>query len=138
MDESVCDKHGIPICIGDLIRSPHYIGPRNKMHYLYHVIVKEKGTLFMVPTSHLEPSLRDGGGKCPLMSACSDTWAAEIISGYGPDPILSFEDRPRRKTCSFCGEPFLSESRRRTVCQECKDSLEQDAEEARCMRKQPE
>lgn len=95
MDE-VYDKRGIPIRKGDLVRSPHFVGRRNKMHYLYHVIVEEDGVLFMVPTSHLEPTMRNWGGKCPLHSVYSDAWAAEIISGYdsGGTP---FDERPRRK-----------------------------------------
>ena len=90
------DKKGVPLCKGDLIRSPHYIGRRRKQHYLYHVVVEESGVLFLVPTAHLEPTMRSGGGKCPL-TIYSDTWACEVISGYGPDPYLSFEDRPKRK-----------------------------------------
>lgn len=91
------DKNGIQLHKGDLIRSPHYIGRRRKQHYLYHVVVEENGVLFLVPTSHLEPTLRNLGGRCPLSVYC-DTWAAEIISGYGPGGILTFEDRPRQKS----------------------------------------
>ena len=97
MDNSIVDKRGIPFCEGDLVRSPHFIGARNKMHYLYHVIVEENGVLYMVPTSHLVSRFANYGGKCPLNAIYSDAWAAEIISGYGPEPYLSFDDRPRRK-----------------------------------------
>ena len=96
MDYSICDKHGIPICEGDLIRSPHFIGARNKMHYLYHVIVEENDVLYMVPTSHLVPSQRNSGGKCQLRHVYSDAWEGEIIHGNGPAPYISFEDRPRK------------------------------------------
>lgn len=90
------DKNGIPIHKGDLLRTPHYIGRRRKQHYLYHVVVEEPNGIYLVPTSHLEPSFVSGGGKCPL-SVYSDTWASEIIHGHGPGPYLSFEDRPRKK-----------------------------------------
>ena len=90
------DKNGYPIHKGDLLRTPHYVGRRRKMHYLYHVVVEENGILFMVPASHLEPTFIKGGGRVP-MTIYSDTWASEIIHGYGPEPILSFEDRPRIK-----------------------------------------
>jgi hypothetical protein len=90
------DKHGIPIHKGDLLRSPHFIGPRRKQYYLYHVVVQEPDGLFLVPASHLEPTMRNGGGRCPL-NLYSDTWASEIVSGYGPDPYLSYDERPRRK-----------------------------------------
>ncbi len=91
------DKKGIPIHKGDLIRSPHYIGARRKMHYLYHVVVESDGRLILVPACHLEPSCVAGGGIAPI-DAFSDTWQAEIISGYGPEPYLSYDERPRNKT----------------------------------------
>lgn len=90
------DRKGIPIYKGDLIRSPHFIGARRKMYYLYHVVVDANGTLMLVPASHLEPSCVADGGICPL-DVLPDSWAAEIISGYGPEPYLSYDERPRRK-----------------------------------------
>lgn len=86
------DVKGIPICPGDLLRSFHYIGARRKRHFLYHVAVLENDTLFAVPTSHLEPTKRNDGGKCRVKDMCDHT---EIIHGYGPMPYISFEDRPR-------------------------------------------
>jgi hypothetical protein len=90
------DKNGIPIHKGDLLRSPHFIGPRRKQYYLYHVVVQEPDGVFLVPASHLEPTMKKDGGICHL-DALSDSWEAEIISGYGPEPYLSYDDRPRRK-----------------------------------------
>lgn len=90
------DRRGVPIHKGDLLKTPHFVGARRKMHYLYHVIVEKNGKLFMVPTFHLEPSMASGGGTCPL-DAYSDTWASEVISGYGPGGLLSFDDRIKEK-----------------------------------------
>jgi hypothetical protein len=91
--ELLFDKRDIPIAVGDLIRTPHYIGARRKQHYLYHTIVMEDGNLFMVPTSHLEPTLRDDGGKCPAKYGMDKN--SEIISGHGPGDCITFEDRKR-------------------------------------------
>jgi hypothetical protein len=90
------DMHGVPIYKGDLIRFLHFIGSRNKKHYLYHTVVEANGKLMLVPTSHLEPTKANDGGICPL-DAFSDSWAAEVISGYGPEPYLSYDERPKRK-----------------------------------------
>ena len=90
------DMNGRPIHPGDLLRTYHFTGARRKKHYLYHVVVQEPTGLFLVPTSHLEPSMRNGGGRCPL-NAYADTWQSEIISGYGPVPYLSYEDRPKNR-----------------------------------------
>lgn len=32
------DSRGYPIHPGDLLRTPHFIGPRRKQYYLYHVV----------------------------------------------------------------------------------------------------
>ena len=91
----VHDKNGIPIYPGDLIRSFHFIGPRRKRYYLYHVAVwnKDKGTMEMVPASELEPSLVGRGGRCWLMQ---DYMAdAEVIDGHGPGDFLDYSDRPK-------------------------------------------
>ena len=91
------DARGIPIYPGDLLRTPHYVGARRKQHYLYHVIVRDGEYLYMVPTAHLEPTLVNGGGKC-LLKYGMDKERTRIISGYGPNPFLTFEDRPRIAT----------------------------------------
>ena len=88
------DINGVPIHKGDLLRTFHFAGARKKKYYLYHTVVEEEGELFMVPTSHLEPSLRDGGGKCLLKYGGTE---CEVISGYGPEPYISYDDRPRIK-----------------------------------------
>lgn len=74
------DMHGRKIEEGDLLRSPHFRGPRRKMFYLYHVAVVRDGRMWMVPTSHLAgESFKKGGGACPL--SCLDG-AVEIIDGH--------------------------------------------------------
>jgi hypothetical protein len=88
------DTRGVPIYEGDLIRSLHFIGARRKRHWMYHVVVKTGDHLELVPTSHLVPSLIKDGGRCRLSTNLA---GAEVIHGSGPDPYLSFEDRPRRK-----------------------------------------
>lgn len=95
--EQSYDMKGYPIYLGDLLRSFHFVGPRRKMYYLYHTVVLEKGNLYMVPTSHLESSLANGGGKCLLKWYQTDT-ESEIISGHGPDPYLTWDERPRKKS----------------------------------------
>jgi hypothetical protein len=49
----------------------------------------------MVPTSELEPTLRDRGGVCLLSQEIADT--LEVIAGHGPGDCLCYTDRPRRK-----------------------------------------
>jgi hypothetical protein len=91
------DKHGVPVHKGDLVRSFHYIGARRKRHYLYHVAVEENGELMMVPTAHLEKSFISGGGRCPLKLMARNRYDFEVISGHGPKPCLSFEERVKVK-----------------------------------------
>lgn len=92
------DAKGIPIHPGDLLRSFHFRGARRKVYYLYHVVTRrEDGSLWAVPTSELEPTLRNRGGTYRLTqeSLLRDTI---IISGYGPGDIVHFLDRPRVKS----------------------------------------
>ena len=88
------DVKGREICVGDLLRSPHFVGARRKKFYLYHVAVNREGVMYAVPTSHMEPSLRQYGGDCPLGYVHK---YMEILHGSGPGDCLSFEDRPRQK-----------------------------------------
>jgi len=91
----VHDKNGVPVYPGDLIRSFHFRGPRRKVYYLYHTAVMRDGHMEMVPTSHLEPSKVNGGGRCWMFQ---DLMAdAEVISGSGPGHCLDHSDRPKVK-----------------------------------------
>lgn len=93
----ICDKKGIPIYPGDLIRSFHFCGRRRKVYYLYHTAIMNRfeGCMELVPTSELEPTERGKGGRAWL-----GLWLGahgEILSGHGPGKIRSYEDRPRKK-----------------------------------------
>lgn len=100
MAEPFYDRKGVPIYPGDLLKSFHFTGARRKKYWLYHVVVappERAGTTFpleMVPTSHLEPTKRSGGGRCPLVDWLASN--AEVIAGSGPGEILDFEDRPKK------------------------------------------
>lgn len=93
------DKNGFPIYPGDLLRSLHFVGARRKKYWLYHVVTAppdRAGTslpLYLVPTSHLEPTKQAGGGRCPLTEDMASSM--EILAGHGPGDILDYEDRPR-------------------------------------------
>jgi hypothetical protein len=87
------DSKGCPIYPGDLIRSFHFTGRRGKKYFLYHVVVSKEGRLWLIPTSHLEPTKIPGGGDCLLSQEFLSATQAEIISGYGPGDCLYFEDR---------------------------------------------
>lgn len=86
------DKKGVPIYAGDLLRSYHFTGARRKTHYLYHVAVLKDGGMDVVPTSHLEASKINGGGRVRLSDNLAKTM--EIIHS---DCYPSHEDREKVK-----------------------------------------
>jgi hypothetical protein len=101
-----CDKHGIPIHIGDLLRTPHFRGPRRKLYYLYHVAVFDQAccAMRMISVRHLDEGLRthpDHRGGCPLLD---DRLAseAEVIDGCMIDGKL-WNERPRRERAKEVG-----------------------------------
>lgn len=88
-----CDKNGIPIYPGDLLRTFHFTGPRRRKYYLYHVAIydAEAAAMRMLPTKWLEPTApRDGGN--PLLS---DGLAAstEIVEGPSVGDAVLFTER---------------------------------------------
>jgi len=91
------DRRGCPIYPGDLIKSYHFTGKKRKKYYLYHVAVLEEKNEFMemVPVSHLQKDKIRGGGRCWLRQRYVEN--SEVICGYGPGEIISYEDRPRLK-----------------------------------------
>jgi hypothetical protein len=99
----ISDKNGYPICKGDLIRTFYFTGARGKKHYLYHTIVEENGHLMMVPTSHLEPTLVNRGGKCAL-KAVAQSNDMEIISEHDPREIVIWHERPKINRASRGGK----------------------------------
>lgn len=90
------DRRGVPIYPGDLLKSFHFTGPRRKKYWLYHVAVLRDGYLEMVPTSELEPTLRNRGGCCWLLPEMAEE--IEVIAGHGPGDCLDFDDRPKQNT----------------------------------------
>lgn len=93
------DSRGVPIYPGDLVRSLHFLGRRRQRHYLYHVAVwsERHQCVEMVPTSHLEPTMRGQGGQCFLGVYLEHAADAEVIAGHGPGGCLDYQDRPKRK-----------------------------------------
>ena len=88
------DMNGYPICPGDLLRSFHFRERRyRRKHYLYHTATTEGDRIRIVPTCHLEPTKKNGGGACLLDEALAQNM--EIILGSGPGKILDFRDRKR-------------------------------------------
>ena len=104
------DSRGVPICQGDLLRTLHFIGPRRKRYYLYHVVVAERdvdGNLFlrMVPVCHLDPALRESSrhhGGNPILS---DDLAslATVIDGPPVGDALLVDERQRRPKAEAAG-----------------------------------
>jgi hypothetical protein len=90
----VHDKNGIPIYPGDVLRTFHYTHRwgRRKM-YLFHVACLDGEHLIGVPASDLARK-PDGGTFNLLPGNCSDI---EIVQGYGPAPLMEFNERPRSK-----------------------------------------
>ena len=103
----VHDKNGVPIYPGDLIKSFHFTDRNRKRWYLYHVAVwnAETENMEMVPTSHLEPSKVDGGGRCWLQQDYMGD--AEVISGHGPGDYIDYTDRPKQAKRPSHPEPGL-------------------------------
>lgn len=88
------DRNARPIYPGDLLRHLHFVGARGKKYWLYHVATLRNGAMEMVPTSALEPTQANHGGRFWASEAV--TAKMEIISGYGPDFGENFDDRPKR------------------------------------------
>lgn len=87
------DRLGRKIMPGDLLRSPHFTDRKGRRKWwLYHTVVKRAGQLWAVPTCHLEPTMNNGGGDCPV------EWLkqAEIIDGHYLGSC--WRDRPKTPT----------------------------------------
>lgn len=95
------DKHGIPIHPGDLLRTPHFRGPRRRIYYLYHVacLMRDDETgheyLRMVPASRLDLSKRRRGGDPMLSDELASE--AEVINGDHVGDAVLIHERPRKK-----------------------------------------
>ena len=94
------DSKGVPIYPGDLVRSYHFTGPRRRVFYLYHVVCEETcdvtghSYLRLVPTAFLNPTTKDGGGRCMLSDRLAEE--LEVIDGH-EGPGLGFTGRPKRR-----------------------------------------
>lgn len=99
------DSRGIPIHRGDLLRLPHFRGPRRKMYYNYHVAVgvttpdgKHVG-LRMIPCIHLDEGLRKNrlhsGGSFFLTPNMAEKMT--IVDGPSLGDCLLFDERPKRQ-----------------------------------------
>jgi hypothetical protein len=87
------DINGVPIYPGDLLRTFHFRSARRReLHYLYHTAVYRDGAMFIVPTSHLEPTKVSGGGSCVLSQDLLTN--TKVIHGHGPGAYLDYKDRP--------------------------------------------
>lgn len=106
------DSQGVPIYPGDLIRTPNFVNGRGVRYYLYHTVVSLNGRLWMIPTSHLEPSKVKGGGDCQVTQA--HVGRARVISGGGPGDILDFDDRPKHPAWIEAQRCKLDEMERKT------------------------
>ena len=91
--EPLHDKHGRQVYPGDLIRTFHFRGARRKVYYLYHTAVSRDGGLELVPTAHLEPTKKSGGGACWASQELLDGAGAEIIDGAGPNGDHWWDER---------------------------------------------
>lgn len=89
------DSRGIPIYPGDLIRSPHFVDRRGRRRWLYHVAVRRNGRLWMIPARQLDEG-RDWPGSGEVVMKPRHLAGSQVISGHGPDDVLSYRDRPRR------------------------------------------
>lgn len=99
MQNDFFDKKGRLVYPGDLIRSFHFKDKKRKIYYLYHTVVLnlDYRKLELVPTSELEPSKQNQGGRCWIRQELLDGIEAEIIAGCGPSGNSFYEDRPKRK-----------------------------------------
>lgn len=96
------DKKGVPIRVGDLLKSYHFTGARKKRYWLYHVVLLKDGFLMgqsptFFATGHRDHScLHSLGAVTDGDGFLADT---EVISGPGDKDCLGHEDRPKRRRC---------------------------------------
>jgi len=105
----LCDIHGVPICVGDLLKSFHFTHRvRKRKCYLYHAVTLRtfddgSSAMWLVPFFQLLNG-SDGGGCCYLHSQADEhgvVRGAEVIDGplgqCGADKVGDFAERKRRK-----------------------------------------
>jgi hypothetical protein len=90
----LCDKNGVPIYPGDLLKSFSFRAAlRRQKIYMYHCVILNNGVMEMVPHSELH---KPDGGRCWLHTMADQKGVvnAEVIASHG-DPW--FPERKRRK-----------------------------------------
>ncbi len=95
MNKILRDTTGREIRVGDLIRTPHFIGARRKQYYLYRIVYDWEGYLYMISLQDATKIVSGFSKGCPV-SALHDK--ATILCGYAcKGDEISFEDRERVK-----------------------------------------
>ena len=100
----LCDRNGVPIYPGDLLKTYNFTGPRRRKWFMYHVVTQDvSGVLHATPTAWMAKTERQrqlSGGQCYLHSLADEGGVirdTEVIDGYGPDGIVCYTDRKRVK-----------------------------------------
>ena len=100
MSDPFYDKKGFPICIGDLLRVPHFVGVRGRIHYMWRVAIevsdRKKGLVAMC----LKELVTLGKEKAHICDMSLVGEGVEIVSGSGGYGLEDWEDfrlRPKRK-----------------------------------------
>ena len=92
------DKRGIPIHVGDLLKSFHFKSYRRRINYLYHVVFPlEDGSMVAIPLAQALGGRAQGGD---VRFGPGDVWleGVEIVAATVPDGnVGGFEFRKRAK-----------------------------------------
>ena len=101
--ETIYDKKGIPIEVGDLLKTFHCVGPRRKKYYVYHVVIEKHGKLPWLTTllTGIDKSHPEYESRYFCFPIRQDTvLESEVIYGpYRTDPdadLIAYDERPRR------------------------------------------
>ena len=95
----LCDRKGVPIYTGDLLRTHHFIDFQTRTRrYMYHAVTCRDGVLRMTPVQALATADRGWGGECYLHTVADAEGVlpeSDVIDGwYGGHPSY---DRKKRK-----------------------------------------
>lgn len=88
----VTDIRGKAIRIGDLLRTPDFIGPRRKQFYLYHMVCWNKAEQHLEAVPCAELAIGRRGGRFWIRQSIINTVRGEIIdtiADYCGDVIAS-------------------------------------------------
>lgn len=97
------DKRGYPINEGDILKVFHFIGSRKKKHFMYKQVGSyalmggpDKPYLMVHHLPYQEPKPNQPGYYI-LFDDERTLTDYEIIAGHGPDDIVVYTDRKRKK-----------------------------------------